>query len=109
MTRTKTDGIQDTINMLFPEGSSPRHQPSIEGLGAKAGFRPTKSRFEAKADETTRMVREMTDQATEQRQAKTVALRAARLQKESEDREAAAAAPARKPVRARKPKSAPTV
>ena len=102
MIRSKTDAIQDTIDLLFSKGSGRNRQPSIEGLGAKPGFKPTSNRFEARADETTRLVREITDTATEQRQLKTAVLRAARLRKEAEDRMAAALVPARKASRSRK-------
>ena len=102
MIRSRTDTIQDTIDMLFPKGSGRSRQPSIKGLGAKHGFKPNSTRFEARADETTRLVREITDTATEQRQVKTAALRVARLRKEAEDHVAAASAPVRKAVRSRK-------
>ncbi len=113
MTRFKTDAIQDTINLLFSKGSDPDRQPSIKGIGANPGFKPTSTRFEARADETTRVVREITDTAAEERQAKTAVLRAARLRKEAEDRAAAAAAaaliPAKKSSRPRKATRVTTV
>jgi hypothetical protein len=102
MIRAKTATIQDTIDLLFSKGSGRNRQPSIEGLGTEHGFRPKSTRFEARADETTRLVREITDKATEQRHAKTASLRAARLGKEAEDRAAAALAPAKKAPRPRK-------
>ncbi len=102
MIRAKSDVIQDTIDLLFSKGSGRNRQPSIEGLGAKPGFKPTSNRFEARADETTRMVREITDTAAEQRQAKTAVLRAARLQKEAEVRAAAVLVPVKKATRSRK-------
>ena len=109
MTRFKTDAIQDTINLLFSKGSDPDRQPSIKGIGANPGFKPTSTRFEARADETTRVVREITDTAAEERQAKTAVLRAARLRKEAEDRAAAALIPAKKSSRSRKATRVTTV
>ncbi len=109
MTRFKTDAIQDTINLLFSKGSDPDRQPSIKGIGANPGFKPTSTRFEARADETTRVVREITDTAAEERQAKTAVLRAARLRKEAEDRAAAALIPAKKSSRPRKATRVTTV
>lgn len=54
-----------------------------------AVFRPKSSKMEARADQTTKAVRQM--QATEvaSRDAKTARLKAARLVKEAEDREMA--------------------
>ena len=56
-------------------------------------FRPQASPSERKADERTRAVREMTDAATEKRQAATARLKTARLEKEAQDRAQAALAP----------------
>jgi hypothetical protein len=67
MNRAKTDPIQDTIDMLFSKNSAHSRQPSIAGVGAKAGFKPMSTRFEARADETTRLVREIIDTAADQR------------------------------------------
>ena len=102
MIRSKTDVIQASIDRLFSKDSALNRRPSIEGLGARPGFKPTNTRFEARADETTRLVREITDAAAEQRQAKTSVLRAARLQKEAEDQAAAALTLVEKPTRSRK-------
>ena len=60
-------------------------------------FRPQSSLSERKADERTRAVRDMTDAATEKRQATTARLKAARLEKEAEDRARAALEPPKKP------------
>ena len=53
-------------------------------------FRPIQSPSEQKAAETTRAFREMTQTATDQRQAATAKLKAARLGKEAEARDLAA-------------------
>ncbi len=58
-------------------------------------YRPQLSPAERKADERTRLVREMTDAATEERRTSTARLRAARLAKEAEDRAQAALEPPR--------------
>lgn len=63
---------------------------------AAPAFRPQSSPSERKADERTRTVREMTDAATEKRQATTARLKAARLEKEAEDRAEAALEPTKK-------------
>jgi hypothetical protein len=102
MNRAKTDPIQDTIDMLFSKNSAHSRQPSIAGVGAKAGFKPMSTRFEARADETTRLVREIIDTAADQRHAKVAVLRAARLRKEAEARAAAALLPPKKASRSRK-------
>ena len=67
---------------------------------AAPGFRPQSSPSQQKADERTRVVREMTDAATEKRLATTARLKAARLGKEAEDRAQAALEP---PKKKRKP------
>ena len=58
-------------------------------------FRAVASQSERKADERTRAVREMTDAATEKRQVATARLKAARLEKEAQDRAQAALDPAK--------------
>ncbi|EYD76333.1 hypothetical protein Rumeso_02091 [Rubellimicrobium mesophilum DSM 19309] len=63
-------------------------------------FRPQTSPSQQKADERTRLVREMTDAATEKRLATTARLKAERLGKEAEDRAQAALEP---PKKKRKP------
>ena len=63
-------------------------------------FRSQSSPSQQKADERTRLVREMTDAATEKRLATTARLKAARLGKEAEDRAQAALEP---PKKKRKP------
>lgn len=102
MNRAKTDPIQNTIDLLFSKGSPQSRQPSMDGLGARPGFKPTASRFELRADETTRLVREITDTAAEQRHAKVAILRAARLKKEADEHAAAALLPPKKASRSRK-------
>ena len=64
-------------------------------------FRSQGSPAQQKADERTRLVREMTDAATEKRLAMTARLKAARLGKEAEDRAQAALEP---PKAKRKPR-----
>lgn len=59
-------------------------------------FRPQSSPSDRKSDERTRLVREMTDAATEKRSAATARLKAARLGKEAEDRAQAALEPPKK-------------
>ena len=56
-------------------------------------FRPTQSPSERKAAETTRVFREMTEAATDQRQAAAAKLKAARLGKEADTRARAAQEP----------------
>ena len=80
------------MESLWPE--APR--PSTEGLGAPAGFRPARTPAETRAEETTRVAREMTDAEAERRQARTAELRRARLAKEATE----SAAP---PVKAKAP------
>jgi hypothetical protein len=63
---------------------------------AVPAFHPKLSPSERKADERTRVVREMTDAATEQRSTTTARLKAARLGKEAEDRAQAALEPPKK-------------
>ena len=63
---------------------------------AVPAFRPQSSPSERKADERTRVVREMTDAASEKRSATTARLKAARLGKEAEDRAQAALEPPKK-------------
>ena len=69
---------------------------------AAPAFRPQPSPSEQKADERTRLVREMTDAATEKRSTTTARLKAARLGKEAEDRAQAVLDPPKKKA---KPKS----
>lgn len=63
---------------------------------AVPAFRPQSSPSERKADERTRVVREMTDAASEKRSATTARLKAARLGKEAEDQAQAALEPPKK-------------
>lgn len=56
------------------------------GAGARPATPPSRSRSEAKSDETTRVAREMIDAATEARHARTARLRLARLGKEAEEK-----------------------
>lgn len=77
-------------------------QPSIDGLGASPGFRPARSPSEARAEETTRVAREMTDSAAEQRHARTARLKQARLEKEAAEASAAPAPKAKAKAKAKK-------
>ena len=61
-------------------------------------FRPMQSPAERKASETTRAFRELTEEATNERQAATAKLRAARLARDVE----AAALPTQKPPKTKK-------
>jgi hypothetical protein len=70
---------KDMLEGLWPGAP----QPSIEGMGAAPGFRPARSPAEARAEETTRVAREMTDTAAEKRHAKTAELKQARLDKQA--------------------------
>ena len=70
---------------------------------AVPAFRPKPSPSERKADERTRVVREITDAATEKRSTATARLKAARLGKEAEDRAQAALEPP--PKKKGKPKT----
>lgn len=69
---------------------------------AAPAFRPQSSPSEHKTDERTRLVREMTDAATEKRSTATARLKAARLAKEAEDQAQAALDP---PKKKRSPKA----
>lgn len=76
--------FKDALDQLWP-GDVPPDLPSpAEGLGAPAGFRPPRTPAETRADETTRVAREMIDAVVEERQAKTARLRRARLEKEAQ-------------------------
>ncbi|WP_210526644.1 hypothetical protein [Rubellimicrobium arenae] len=59
-------------------------------------FRPTQTPSEKRADETTRVAREITEAAKERLQADVARLRQARLEKEAVDRANAARVPAKK-------------
>lgn len=79
------DFLQDTIESLWP-GNSPAPQPaSTAGMGAEPGFRPARTPAETKAEHTTRVAREIIDEATKERSAKTAELRRARLKKEAQE------------------------
>jgi hypothetical protein len=86
--------------------TAPRPQDARE-----AGLRLPRTPQQRRADETTRVAREMIDAATEQRHAATERLRTARLAKEAQeaadDAAARAAAPPPPPKRARKAKARP--
>lgn len=98
---------KDMLEGLWPGAP----QPSIEGLGAAAGFRPASSPAEARAEQTTRVAREMIDTATEKRHAKMAELKQARLERQAvTDAEARAEAEAKaaakpKPRRSRAAKA----
>lgn len=79
----------DSLDKLWPgEGPAPR-PPSLEGIGAQPGFRPPPSRAEIRADETTRIAREIMEAEAEKRRANM-----ARLDKARRDRAAEIAAQA---------------
>lgn len=79
------DFLQDTIESLWPGESPPPQSASMAGVGAEPGFRPKQTPSEARADETTRVSREITDAAAETRREKTGRLRQARLEREAQD------------------------
>lgn len=89
MTKKAPDPADTAWLERFMAGTTP-----VEA-GTQA-FRPQLSPSERKADERTRLVREMTDVATEKRLATTARLKAARLGKEAEDRAQAALEPPKK-------------
>ena len=83
---------KDMLEGLWPGAP----QPSIEGMGERPGFRPARSPSEARAEETTRVAKEMIDTAAEKRQAKIAELKQARLEKQAvTDAEALAEAEAK--------------
>lgn len=89
--------LKHTIDSLWPGDSPAPRPPSTEGMGAAPGFRPPRSSSEARAEETTRVAREMMDAETEKRHAKTSMLKQARLEKEAAEKaEAALEAPKKK-------------
>ena len=93
MTKRQPDGTDAGWLERFMSGTKP-----VET--AAPAFRPKLSPSEHKADERTRAVRELTDAATEKRQATTARLKAARLGKVAEDRAQAELEP---PKKKRKP------
>jgi hypothetical protein len=94
---------KDMLEGLWPGAP----QPSIEGMGAAPGFRPARSPAEARAEETTRVAREMTDTAAEKRHAKTAELKQARLDKQAvTDAEAQVEAEAKAAAKPRKSRAA---
>jgi hypothetical protein len=84
----------DTAEHLWSKlmsGDQPSQEKNVPG------FRPVQTPHERKADDRTRLVREITDAATDQRVANVARLRQARLNKEAEDKsQAAPAAPTKK-------------
>ena len=86
MTKQRSNGSDAGWLERFMSGTKP-----VET--AAPAFRPKLSPSEHKSDERTRAVREMTDAATEKRQATTARLKAARLGKEADDRDQAALEP----------------
>ena len=89
MTKPRPDGSDASWLERFMSGTKP-----VET--AAPTFRSQTSLSQQKADERTRLVREMTDAATEKRLATTARLKAARLGKEAEDRAQAALEPPKK-------------
>ncbi len=83
----------DTIESLWPgDGPAPR-PPSLVGVGERPGFRPPRSRSELRADETTRVAREIMDAEAEKRRANLARLDKARREREAEQAALAAVAP----------------
>lgn len=83
----------DALERLWPgEGPAPR-PPSVEGVGAQPGFRPAPSRSEIRADETTRIAREITDAEADKRRANMARLDKARREREAEEAALAALTP----------------
>ena len=82
--------LKETIDELWPGDSPAPRPPSTEGMGAAPGFRPPRTSAEAKAEETTRVAREMMDAETEQRLTKTASLRRAREERQAAEQAQAA-------------------
>ncbi|MBP1805214.1 hypothetical protein [Rubellimicrobium aerolatum] len=99
MARRTSDLIDSTLDALFRHEAS-QARPAAASQGAEPGFRPPPSRSEAKADETTRAVRAMTEAAAETRAVATARLREARKAKEAQARAEAEAAAALAPAKA---------
>ena len=78
----------------------PPEPPTRPGVGAAPGFRPPRTPAEMRAEETTRVAREMTDAQAAVRHAKMAQLREARLAREAEAEAMAKAVPP--PKRARR-------
>lgn len=95
MTRTRPD----TFESLWPGEEPAPRPPSLEGVGERPGFRPPRSRAEIRADETTRVAREIIEAETEKRQANIARLDRARRTHEAEQ---AALAPPEPPKKARR-------
>jgi hypothetical protein len=89
MTKKLPDSSEPGWLERFMAGTTPVER-------AVPAFRPQPSPSERKADERTRVVREMTDAATEKRSTTTARLKAARLEKEAGDRAQAALEPPKK-------------
>jgi hypothetical protein len=85
-----TKKAPDRPNAAWLERFMAGTAPVAAGVPA---YRPQLSAAERKAHERIRLVREMTDAATEERLTSTARLRAARLAKEAEDRARAALEP----------------
>jgi hypothetical protein len=90
MKKPATNTSKDAWLETFMSGTSAETKPPA--------FRPMQSPAERKASETTRAFREMTEAATNERQAATAKLRAARLARDVE----AAALAAQKPPKTKK-------
>ena len=91
--------LKETIDELWPGDSPAPRPPSPKGMGAAPGQRPPRTSAEARAEETTRVAREMMDGETEKRHAKTALLRQARLDKEAAEKAQAALEPPKKRTR----------
>ena len=93
-----TKKLSDPPDAAWVERFMSGTMPVAAGVPA---FQPQPSPVERKADERTRLVREMTDAATETRVTTSARLKAMRLAKETEDR----AQSALKPSKTGKPKT----
>lgn len=91
-----TKFLEEAIDNLWPKDEPAPRPPSTAGIGASPGFRPPSSKWELRAEETTRVAREMTGADTEKRHADTSRLRRARLEREAAEKALAALAPAKK-------------
>ncbi len=87
---SRLDTAEDLWSKLM-SGDQPSQGKNVPG------FRQVQTPHQQKADDRTRLVREMTDASTDQRLANVARLRQARLNKEAEDKsQAASAVPTKK-------------
>lgn len=96
---TMPNPLHETLDSLWSSEAPSLRPRSVQSLGAAPGFRPARSPAEARAEETTRVARELIDAAADARRLKIAQLRDARLQKEA-DEKALAPPPAPKKKRA---------